>query len=84
MVQTESEERPRGLGDHIGCQNKDTDVCKPIFSAVGGNVIKMKHTNDFLTTERAHTYKIGRFYIVANTFTLSFVSHTPAFSTGLS
>lgn len=79
MVETESEERPRGLGEHIGCQNKDTDVCKPIFPAVGGNVIKMTHTNDFLATEHAHTYKNRRFYIDANIFTLSFVSRTPLF-----
>lgn len=84
MVETESEERPRGLGEHIGCQNKDTDVCKPIFPAVGGNVIKMTRTNDFLTTEHAHTYKNRRFYIVASTFMLSFVSRTLPFSTGLS
>lgn len=76
MVETESEERPGALREHIGCKNKDADVCKPIFPAVGGNVIKMTHTNDFLTTKCAHTFKNRRFYVVANTFTLSFVSHT--------
>lgn len=43
MVETESEERPRGLREHIGCKNKNADVCKPIFPAVGGNVIKKTH-----------------------------------------
>jgi len=37
-------------------KNTDADVCKAIFPAVGGNVIKMTHTNDFLTTKCAHTY----------------------------
>lgn len=32
---------PEVLGERIGCQNKDTDVRKRIFPAVGVNVIKM-------------------------------------------
>lgn len=32
MVETESEERPRGLREHIGCKNKNTDVyVNPFF-----------------------------------------------------
>jgi len=62
MVETESEERPRGSREHMGCKkNTDADVCKAIFPAVGGNVIKMTHTNDFLTTKCAHTYTNWRF-----------------------